>query len=147
MRVQQLILPKNLEVVSNTDTVTKKELLQKFDAKYIIKNKLITVAGQMFMENEKELENSNRTIKGYEDYSGDKKVKNDILDKVRGDNMKEICSEKNKIYRNKPIKGFIKILNINKHELQSNKELVWKKISINFSQSFYVQGIKNLIVL
>ena len=39
-----------LELVSNTNMVTKEELLQKFVAKDVIKNKMITVAGQMFIE-------------------------------------------------------------------------------------------------
>ena len=58
--------------------VTKKELLQKFIAEDVIKNKMINVAGQMFIEYEKELDNSNRIIKGYEDYIGDDKIRNDI---------------------------------------------------------------------
>ena len=43
---------------------------------------MISVAGQMFIEYEKELDNSNQLVKVYEDYIGDKKVKNVILDKV-----------------------------------------------------------------
>ena len=56
--------------------LTKEELLQKFVAKDKIDNKMITVAGQMFIEYEKELDNSNEIIKGYEEYiSGNKKEK------------------------------------------------------------------------
>ena len=69
---------------------TKEELFQKFVAKDVLKNKMITVAGQMFTEYEKEFDNSNQITKGYEDI-GDNKFKNDILDKVCGDNVKEIC--------------------------------------------------------
>ena len=58
---------------------------------------MITVAGQIFIEYEKKLEHSNQTIKGYEDYIGDNKIKNDILDKDSGDNVKENCSEKDEI--------------------------------------------------
>ena len=36
-----------LELVSNTNMVTKEELSQKFVAEDVIKNKMITVAGQM----------------------------------------------------------------------------------------------------
>ena len=36
-----------LELVSKTNMVTKEELLRKFVAKDVIKNKMITVAGQM----------------------------------------------------------------------------------------------------
>ena len=88
-----------LESISNTNMVTKKELLQKFVAKDVIKNKMINVAGQMFIEYEKELDKSNQIIKGYEDYIGDDKIRNDILDKVCGDNVNEICSEKDEVYK------------------------------------------------
>ena len=113
-------IAEKLKLVSNTNMVTK-ELLHKFIAKDVIKNKMIDVAGQMFVEYEKELDNSNQIIKGYEDYIGDDKIRNDILDKVCGDNVKEICSEKDEVYKNNSINRFIKILNNNKRELQSNK--------------------------
>ena len=77
--------------------VTKEELLQKFVAKDVIKSKMITVAGQMFIENEKELDNSEKIIKGYEDYIDGNKIRNDLLDKVFGDKVKEVCSEKNEV--------------------------------------------------
>ena len=70
--------------------VTKEELLHKFFAKGVIKNRMITIAGQMFIEYEKELDNSNQLIKGYENYLGDNKLKNDILDNVCEDNVKDI---------------------------------------------------------
>ena len=110
-----------LELISNTNMVTKEELLQKFVAKDVIKNKMIDVAGQMFIEYEKELDNSNQIIKGYENYIGDDKIRNDILDKVCGENVKDICSEKDEVYKNNSNNRFIKILNNNKRELQSNK--------------------------
>ena len=87
-------IAEKLELISNTNMVTKEELLQKFVAKDVIRNKMITVAGQMFIEYEKELDNSNQIIKGYENYIGDDKIRKDILDKVCGDNIKEICPEK-----------------------------------------------------
>ena len=114
-------IAQKLELVSNTNMVTKEELLQKFVAKDVIKNKMINVAGQMFIEYEKELDNSNQIIKGYEDYIGDDKIRNDILDKVCGDNVKQICSEKDEVYKNNSINRFIKILNNNKREMLSNK--------------------------
>ena len=49
-------IDENLELVSNTNMLTK-ELLRKFVAKGVIKNKMITVVGQMFIEYEKELDN------------------------------------------------------------------------------------------
>ena len=70
---------------------------------------MITAAGQMFIENEKELDNSDKIIKRYEDYIDDYKIRNDVLDKVCGDNVKEVCSEKNEFYENNSINRFIKI--------------------------------------
>ena len=77
-----------LKLVSNTNMVTKEELLHKFIAKDVIKNKMINVAGQMFIEYEREIDDSNQLIKSYEDYIGDAKIRNDILEKVCGDNIK-----------------------------------------------------------
>ena len=114
-------IAEKLELISNTNMVTKEEILQKFVAKDVIKNKMIIVAGQMFIEYEKELDNSNQIIKGYEDYIGDDKIRKDILDKVCEDNVKEIRSEKDEVYRNNSIDRFIKILNNNEREIQSNK--------------------------
>ena len=104
-------IAQKLELISNTNMVTKEELLQKFVAKDVIKNKMITVAGQMFIEYEKELDISNQIIKGYEEIIGDDKIRNDILDKVCGENVKDICSEKDEVYKNNSIDRFIKILN------------------------------------
>ena len=67
-----------LELVSNANLVTEEEHLQKFVSKDVLKNKMIAVAGQMFIEYGKELDNSDKTIKGYEDYIGDMKNRNDI---------------------------------------------------------------------
>ena len=114
-------IAEKLELVSNTNMVTKEELLQKFIAKDVLKNKMINVAGQMFIEYEKELGNSNQIIKGYEDYIGDDKIRKDILDKVCGDITKEVCSEKDEVYKNNSNNRFIKILNNNKREMLSNK--------------------------
>ena len=104
--------------------VTKEELLQKFVAEDVIKNKMITVAGQMFIEYEKELDDSNQIIKGYEDYIGDDKIRKDILDKVCGDDVKDSCSEKDEVYKNNYINRFIKILNNINREMVSNKYLL-----------------------
>ena len=59
-------IAEKLELVSNTNMVTKEGLLQKFVAKDVIKKRMITVAGQMFIEYEKELEKSNQIFKRYE---------------------------------------------------------------------------------
>ena len=113
-------IAEKLELTSNTNMITKEELLHKFIAKDVIK-KMINVAGQMFIEYEKELDNSNQIIKGYVDYIGDDKIRNDSLDKVCGDNIKEICSEKDEVYKNNSINRFIKFLKNNKREMLSNK--------------------------
>ena len=68
-------IAEKLELLSNTNLVTKEELLQKFVATVVIKNKMITVAGQMFIEYGKELDNSNQIFKGYEDYIGNDKIR------------------------------------------------------------------------
>ena len=91
-----------------------KELLQKFVAKDVIKDRMITVAGQMFFEYEKKLDNWDKIIKRFEDYIGDNKIRKDILNKVCGDNVKEVCFEKDEVYKNGSINRFIKILNDNK---------------------------------
>ena len=88
-----------LELAANTNMVTKVELLQKFVAKDVIKNKTITVAGQMFIEYEKEIDNSNQRIKGHDHYIGDDKIRNDILDRVCGDCPKEVDLRKIKFIK------------------------------------------------
>ena len=108
-----------LELAANTNMVTKVKLLQKFVAKDVIKNKTITVAGQMFIEYEKEIDNSNQIIKGYEDYIGDDKIRNDILDRVCGDCQRK--SEKDQVYKKNSINRFIKILCNIKLEMLSKK--------------------------
>ena len=122
-------IAEKLEIISNIKMVTKEELLQKFVAKDVIKNKMINVAGQMYIEYEKELDNSNQTSKEYEDYIGDDKIRNDILDKICGDSVNEVCSEKDEVYKNISINRFNEILNNDKRELLSNKYLLLKKAS------------------
>ena len=82
------------------------------------RNKIITVAGPLFIETEKKLDTSNIVIKGYQDYISANKVKNDILDKVGGDNVKNICSEEDDVYKNSSVNRDIKILSNNERELQ-----------------------------
>ena len=67
-------IAEKLELVAKTKVVTKEKLSQNFVSKDVLKNKMITVAGQMFIESEKELDNSNQRIKGDEDYIGDNKI-------------------------------------------------------------------------
>ena len=47
----------------------------------MLKTKTIAVAGQMFIQYEKEVEESNRTMEGYENYIGVDKNDNDVLNK------------------------------------------------------------------
>ena len=114
-------IAEKLELISNTNMVTKEELLQKFVAKDVIKNKMINIAGQIFIEFEKEIDNSNQIIKGYEDCNGDDRIRKDILDKVCGDNIIEMYPEKDEVYKKNSINRFIKILNNNKRKMLSNK--------------------------
>ena len=58
-------------------------------AKDVIKNKMIVVAGQNFIENEKVLDESQRTEKTYEKHIGVDKFKTDVLDKVLQNNGKQ----------------------------------------------------------
>ena len=101
------------------------ELLHKLVAKDVLKKEIIAVASQMFSEYEDELDNSNQLIKEFEKYVADNKIKNDIIEKSCGDNVKDICSKKDVIPKNNSINRF-KISNINKREIQSNKKILLK---------------------
>ncbi len=96
---------------------------------------MINVAGQMFIEYEKELDNSNQIIKGYEDYIGDDKIRKDILDKVCSDNIKEVCPEKDEVYKNMSFNSFIKILNNNKRR-NAIKQII-----------IVIKSIKNILLI
>ena len=75
---------------------------------------MIAVAGQMFIEHEKELDISNQIIKGNEDFIGDNKIDKGILDKFCGD----ICSEKNVFYKTNSTNNSIKLSSSNKPNMQ-----------------------------
>ena len=45
------------KLISNTNMVAINELLHKFVARDVIKNKMLIIAGQMFIEYEKKLDN------------------------------------------------------------------------------------------
>ena len=78
----------------------------------------MTVASQMIIDHEKEIENSTQKITEQENRIGDNKIKKrEILDKVCGHELKkDICSEKDEVYKNHSINGFIKILYNKKRE-------------------------------
>ena len=101
-------IAEKLELLSKTNMVTKEKLLQKLVAKDVIKNKMITVADQIFFEYEKKIDKSNQIIKGFEEYIGDSRIKKDILDVVCGGNVKDICSEKDVVCKNNSINRIIK---------------------------------------
>ena len=94
-------IAEKLGIVSNTKMVTKEELLQNFVAEDARKSKMINVAVQMIIEYEKRLNNSDKIMKGNEDYIGDNEIRRDKLDKVCGDNVNESCSEKDEVYEKK----------------------------------------------
>ena len=114
-------IAEQLELVSKTNMVTKEELLQKFVATYVLKNNLITVAGEIFIEFKKNLDKSNQMVKRYEDFFVDKKFKHDILFKIFWDNVQNTYSEKEVIYKNISINRFTRVFNNRKSDLQSNK--------------------------
>ena len=55
-------------------------------------------------------------------------MKKDILDKVCGENVKDICSEKDVLNKNICNNRFIEVSNNRKRELQSTKYLFPKKV-------------------
>ena len=90
----------------------------------------------MFIEYEKELYISNQLNKDYKEYIGDNIIKNDIINKVCGDNIENICSEKGELYKNTSINSFFKISNVNCN--QTNNYFV-KKYQNTFLNLFMCQ--------
>ena len=113
-------IAEQLELVSNTNIITKEELLKKFVATCVLKNNLITVASEIFIEYEKNLDKSNQIVKRYEEFFVDKKFKQDISFKIFWDNAKNTYSEKDVIYKNNSINRFTRVFNNRKSDLQSN---------------------------
>ena len=54
--------------------IRKEKFLHKNVAEDVMENTMITVAGQMFIEYVKELDNLNQVKEGYEDYIGNKTI-------------------------------------------------------------------------
>ena len=77
------------ELASNTNFVTKEEILQKQFAKDVVKTEMVIVAGQVFKQYEKDLDESNQVIKSFENYIVDDENKNDAFNKVFENNKKE----------------------------------------------------------
>ena len=89
------------------------------------------MAGQMFLQYEKKLNESNQIFKGYQDFIGDDKTKNVALNKVFENYIKKLVnSEKDEVYNNSSINIYIELLNSNKCEVQFEKKQLW--ISILF---------------
>ena len=83
---------------------------------------MIKIAGKMFTQYETEIDESNQIIKGYQDYIGDDKIKNVVLNKVSENSKKKfVNSAKTQIHKIFSTNNFNKLLSINKRELQSNK--------------------------
>ena len=98
-------------MVSKTDIVEKEDLLHKFVAEDVTRNKRITVAVQIFIHYEQELDISNQIIKGYENHIGEKFFlkKNNLMDKDSGDNvLQDISFEKDEVFRKNSIKSLLK---------------------------------------
>ena len=94
-------IAEKIELASNTINVTKEEILQKMFGNDVVKPKTISFAGQTFIQYEKELDESNQINKSYENYIGDEKIKNDVLNKVFEKKLKENVNwEKDKYYKN-----------------------------------------------
>ena len=55
-----------MQIASNTIMVTKQDLLQQLIDKAVVKSKMVDVAGEMFIQFEKKLDESNQKIKSYE---------------------------------------------------------------------------------
>ena len=54
---------KKLELVSNTNFVTNEEIIQTLNVEDVVKTKMMDVAEKIFIQNEKELDESNKYSK------------------------------------------------------------------------------------
>ena len=70
-----------LELVSNTNIVTKEESLNKLIAKEVVKAKMLNMTDDMFIQHEKEIDKYDRTKESYEKIIGDNEIKNGKLKK------------------------------------------------------------------
>ena len=60
---------------------------------------MMNIVGQLFIQYEKEIDESNQILKSYEGFFGDDKVNNDILNKVFENNLKDnVYSDKDELY-------------------------------------------------
>ena len=89
------IAAEKLAAVSDTNVATKGYLMQKQLGKHVLKTKMLILAGEMFIQYEKEIDQSAEITKYYEELNEDDKIKNDIGNAIFPSNMKEnLISEK-----------------------------------------------------
>ena len=113
-----------LQLVSNTKIVTKEESLNKLTAKEVVKTKMLNIAGDVFIEYEKELDERHRKMKSYEKYVRDNIIKNNVWNKLFACDMwDKINSEKNESFEDRFVDRFIKVSNNNKREIHLKK--IW----------------------
>ena len=115
-------IAEKLELVSNTNIKTKEELIQQMIAKDNVKNPTMNVARKMFIQKEKELDESHQMINNYEIYISDDKIKSDVLNKVL--QKRENQNETDYFHKIKSIRWFF--ININK----CKRELPLKAIEL-----------------
>ena len=103
-------IAEKIELASHTIFAIKESFLQKLIVKEAVKTEMINVAGQMFIQYERELDESNQIMKSYEKYIGDDEYKHDALNKIFENNFKENKnSEKDEINKGKSINSFTKL--------------------------------------
>ena len=74
------------------------------------KSKMSNVAAGFFTQYENELDESNQIFKCFENFIGDDKIENDVLNKLFENNMKETINyEKDGIYKKISINRFIEL--------------------------------------
>ena len=74
------------------------------------KSKMSNVAAGLLTQYEKELDESNQIFNCFENFIGDDKIENDVLNKVLENNIKEnINCEKDETYQRTSINRFIEL--------------------------------------
>ena len=72
---------------------------------------MIKIAGKMFIQYEKEMDEPNQTIKRFKDYIADDKIKKVVLNKVFENNLEEnVKSENDQIYEKISANNFNKLI-------------------------------------
>ena len=71
-----------IEVVSHTNISTKEKTTHELIGKDGFKTNLLNEAGEMFLQYDKDLDESNLTIENYEKYIGDDNIRKDVINPV-----------------------------------------------------------------